>query len=462
MGSPGPDHIADIFNESCHVDRRQFELDPASFYLGYIQHVVDQAEKMLSAAGNDVEILALLLRSAALAKQRREAEDRMEGRSQLMTHFREEDAFGPIRGLSLIARFHELSGALVHEGFEMLLVFLQLVQRRGEPLDDLSDRNRADQHRLNRDGPCAQRGGIHDARRTRAKHFETHEEGDGRDTHCRGPHSRPVSKQPRGRDGHCGVEHDFVCSYAAARVIYQPCRPQPISKQVYEARLPELSNPKQGERGEKARLQYERIQQTWKRDRSKRERRQGCHGHVDRDRHEESVKHLSGRVGSEYTSQAESVQNAARQRLQPRRGDAVHVVLRTNLPSNACWIDPQLLSSKNGVLADAGNTSRALFNRSACRADHSRRGQPARHDRRSFRSEDPGRSSNPYRNFEGPGPIRQVWRRRLVLLRFGTCRKLHRPRGDGRIRHGADGQSPDGCWRRSLDYRAAATRRNSY
>src|SRR6202022_4654274 len=91
-------------NQRLDLDLAAVELRFARLELGDVQQVVDQDQEMLSILGNDVDVLALVARqdtAVAFEQQLREAEDRVQRRSQLVAHVGEELGLVLVRAFEL-------------------------------------------------------------------------------------------------------------------------------------------------------------------------------------------------------------------------------------------------------------------------------------------------------------------------------------------------------------------------
>src|SRR5512132_3429326 len=89
-----------------HGERREIELHATSLDLREIEDVINEREQVLAGAEHVLQILALLVVHAAedaLQQDLREADDRVEGRAQLVRHVGEEFALVPAGDLELLA-----------------------------------------------------------------------------------------------------------------------------------------------------------------------------------------------------------------------------------------------------------------------------------------------------------------------------------------------------------------------
>src|SRR5205814_10608938 len=92
-------------------ERRKLELHPSRLDLREIEDVVDQSQLVLAGRENVLEVVGLLLVDAAeqtLQEDLREADDRVERRSQLVRHVREELRLVPVGGSELLVEKPEL------------------------------------------------------------------------------------------------------------------------------------------------------------------------------------------------------------------------------------------------------------------------------------------------------------------------------------------------------------------
>jgi len=74
--------------------------NPSRFDLGDVEHIVDQRQQVIAALVNDGEGFLVRQGSGRIAAQNvGQAEDCIQGRTQLMAHVGQEEALGAIGGL---------------------------------------------------------------------------------------------------------------------------------------------------------------------------------------------------------------------------------------------------------------------------------------------------------------------------------------------------------------------------
>ena len=96
----------------------------ASLDLGDIKHLVDQAEKMLSAAADRADVFKLIGDWVTQAQEFGGCQNDAEGRTDSVAHISQERALGRVGGLGLISRVNQLGGSLRHQASQVPLVFL--------------------------------------------------------------------------------------------------------------------------------------------------------------------------------------------------------------------------------------------------------------------------------------------------------------------------------------------------
>ena len=102
-----PDHLLDALEQRADPDILESVLHLPRIELGEVEDVVDQAEQVLAAAADALEVRALALRQGAADAHEQQvgvARDRIERRAQLVAHRGEERALRLVRRHRLHAR----------------------------------------------------------------------------------------------------------------------------------------------------------------------------------------------------------------------------------------------------------------------------------------------------------------------------------------------------------------------
>ena len=106
-----PDHVEHGGEQLRNVDRRDAQLDPSRAQLREVEHVAHEAVEVVLAPLDPAKVDELLLGHGAThaeLDELRVAADRIQRRTQLVTHRREELALGAIRLLRLLRQALEL------------------------------------------------------------------------------------------------------------------------------------------------------------------------------------------------------------------------------------------------------------------------------------------------------------------------------------------------------------------
>ena len=120
-------HLHRVVDQRVQIEGSPLHGDLAGFDFGHVQHIVDETQKMISAAADDGEVFAVVLRQIRIAKHdSRKSEDRVQRSAQFMAHSRQENALGARGSDCLVARFDQFLCSLLNQVLQLVFVVAQL------------------------------------------------------------------------------------------------------------------------------------------------------------------------------------------------------------------------------------------------------------------------------------------------------------------------------------------------
>ena len=123
-----PEHQADVIQQHVQVEWLDRECRPARLDLRHFENVVNQRQQVRTAGMDDVDLSFLILVQVPVVfKKLRVAENCVQWRADLMGHVGQEDALGSTCALGGFLGGKQFGRAPLNEGFEVLLMFLQLI-----------------------------------------------------------------------------------------------------------------------------------------------------------------------------------------------------------------------------------------------------------------------------------------------------------------------------------------------
>ena len=116
------ENFGHIVQQQVQVEIRQVELQPPGFDFGQVKDVVDQAQQVLAAAGNGVNLLLLVRIQCLVALQNlRKTDDGVERCADFVAHVGQEGALGLVGGFGCFLGQGQLGGAgLLHAAHGLL------------------------------------------------------------------------------------------------------------------------------------------------------------------------------------------------------------------------------------------------------------------------------------------------------------------------------------------------------